>query len=85
MRFDAYVRCSNADFTTGIGVTYEEEPLTIRNDRLWPLLNVKPMKTDTKVQAGHRLLPTMYVTILTFHSMNTVLMTFPLRCLWRLG
>lgn len=49
----------NADFTTGVGVTYEDEPLTIYNDRL-PKFGVQPIK-GLKLRAGERLLPALCV------------------------
>lgn len=50
---------SNADFTTGVGVTYEDEPLTIFNDRL-PKFGLQPIP-GLKLRAGERLLPALYV------------------------
>jgi len=49
------VQRRNADFTTGIGVLYEDEPLTIKNDRL-PIFGLQPLG-GVKLRAGERLLP----------------------------
>lgn len=45
----------NAAFTTGIGVVYEDEPLTYTNEKL-PKLGLEPMR-GVKLLAGHRLTP----------------------------
>src|SRR5712691_288434 len=50
-----YLVCRNASFTTGIGVTYEDEPLTIPNAKL-PKFGLRPVR-GVKLIAGHRLLP----------------------------
>lgn len=51
--------CRNANFTTGIGVTYEDEPLTIPNAKL-SKLGLDPMP-GVELVAGHRLLPAQCV------------------------